>query len=71
MSCCFIDLIDRFHAFSVLFLQLKKLRGHNDSAIDLSNDNPARGHKEVRDVDGSRYGDNPPLKPTGIQKHDL
>ena len=36
------------HTFSVLSLQLKKLRGHNKSAIDLSNANPACGHKEVR-----------------------
>ena len=33
--------------FSVLFLQLKKLRRHNKSAIDLSNTNPAHGRKEV------------------------
>ena len=32
----------------MLSLQLKKLRRHNKSAIDLSNANPARGHKEVR-----------------------
>ena len=36
------------HTFSVLSLQLKKLRRHNQSAIDLSNANGARGHKEVR-----------------------
>ena len=37
------------HTFSVLSLQLKKLRWHNkSSAIDLSNVNPACGHKEVR-----------------------
>ena len=36
------------HTFSVLSLQLKKLRRHNKSVIDLSNVNPARGHKEVR-----------------------
>ena len=35
------------HTFSVLPLQLKKLRRHK-STIDLSNANPARGHKEVR-----------------------
>ena len=29
-------------------MQLKKQRRHNESAIDLSNANPARGHKEVR-----------------------
>ena len=36
------------HKFSVLSLQLKKLRRHNKSAIDLSNTSPGRGHKEVR-----------------------
>ena len=36
------------HTFSVLSLQLKKLRRHNKSAIDLSNANPACDHKEVR-----------------------
>ena len=36
------------HTFSVLSLQLKKLRRRNKSAIDLSNANPACGHKEVR-----------------------
>ena len=36
------------HRFSVLSLQLNKLRWHNESAIDLSNINPARGYKEVR-----------------------
>ena len=35
------------HTFSVLSLQLKKLRWHNKSAIDLSNVNPVCGHKEV------------------------
>ena len=34
------------HIFSVLSLQLKKLRRHK-SAINLSNANPTRGHKEV------------------------
>ena len=48
---------------SVLSLQLKKLRRHNESAIDLSNANPARGHKEVRKVNGSHHGDNPLLEP--------
>ena len=28
-------------------LQLKKLQGHNKSAIDLSNANPAHGHKDI------------------------
>ena len=36
------------HTFSVLSLQLKKLRWHDQSAIDLTNDNPTRGYKEVR-----------------------
>ena len=35
------------YKFSVLSLQLKKLRRHNKSDIDLSNANPACGHKEV------------------------
>ena len=35
------------HTFSVLSLQLKKLRWYNKSVIDLSNANPACGHKEV------------------------
>ena len=48
--------------FSVLSLQLNKLRCHNKSAIDLSNANPARGHKEVRRSTGhivvtTRYPD--------------
>ena len=37
-----------FHIFSVLSLQLKKLRLYNKSTVDLSNVDPARGHKEVR-----------------------
>ena len=50
------------HTFSVLSLQLKKLRWHNKSAIDLSNANPACGHKEVRRSTGhimvtTRYSD--------------
>ena len=36
------------HTFSVLSLRLKKLRRRNKSAIDLSNANPACGHKKVR-----------------------
>ena len=28
-------------------LQLKKLQGHNKSAIDLSNANPAHGHEDI------------------------
>ena len=35
------------HIFSALSLQLKKLRWHNKSAMDLSNANPACGHKEA------------------------
>ena len=57
--CCWLLLI---HTFSVLSLQLKKLRWHNKSAIDLSNANPACGHKEVRRSTGhimvtTRYSD--------------
>ena len=49
-------------------LQLKKLRWwHNESPIDLSNVNPACGHKRVIKADGSHHGDNPLLRPTGIQ----
>ena len=40
------------HIFSVLSLQLNKLRRHKESATDLSNDSPARGHKEVRKSTG-------------------
>ena len=50
------------HTFSVLSLQLKKLRRHNKSALDLSNANPACGHKELRRSTGhimvtTRYSD--------------
>ena len=50
------------HTFSVLSLQLKKLRGHNELAIDLLNAHPACGHKEVRRSTGHimvtvRYSD--------------
>ena len=51
------------HTFSVLPLQLKKLRWHNKSAIDLSNaNNPACGYKEVPRSTGhivatTRYSD--------------
>ena len=45
LLCILLMLI---HTFSVLSLQLKKLWRHNKSAIDLSNVNPACGHKEVR-----------------------
>ena len=60
MSCCLkknlnaprpselLLLLMMIHTFSVLSLQLKKLRRHNNSDIDLSNVNPACGHKEVR-----------------------
>ena len=49
------------HPF-ILSLQLKKLRGHNKSAIDLSNANPACGRKETRKSTGhimvtTRYSD--------------
>ena len=55
--CCLL-----IHTFSVLSLQLKKLRRHNKSAIDLSNANPACGHKEERRSTGhimltTRYSD--------------
>ena len=40
--------LDGIHTFSVLHLQLKKLRCHYQSAKDLSNANPARGHSEAR-----------------------
>ena len=43
--CCCLLLI---HTFSVLSLQLKKLRRYNKSAIDILNANPACGHKEVQ-----------------------
>ena len=36
------------HTFTILSLGLKKLRWHNKSAIDLSNANPDRGHKELQ-----------------------
>ena len=55
------------HTFSILSLQLKKLRRHNKSAIDLSNANPSRGHQELRQSTGHRNGESPLLKPTGIQ----
>ena len=63
-SCCLLLLI---HTFSVLSLQLKKLRRHNKSAIDLSNANLACGDKRGTKVNGSHHGDNPLLRPTGIQ----
>ena len=58
----FVLLLLLIHTFSVLSLQLKKLRWHNKSAIDLSNANPACGHKEVRRSTGhimvtTRYSD--------------
>ena len=45
-SCMLLLLLIR--TFSVLSLQVKKLWRHNKSAIDLSNANPACGHREVR-----------------------
>ena len=55
------------HTYSILFLQLKKLRRHNKSAIDLSNGNPGRGHQELRQSTGHINGESPLLNPTGIQ----
>ena len=57
-----LNLFFLIHTFSVLYLQLNKLRGHNKSAIDLSNANPACVHKEVRRSTGhiivtTRYSD--------------
>ena len=48
--------------FSVMSLQLKKLRWHNKSAIDLSNANPVGGHTDVPRSTGhimgtTRYSD--------------
>ena len=43
---CTNDLIV-LHPLGILFLHMKKLRWHNKSVIDLSNVNPACGHKEV------------------------
>ena len=57
------------HTFSVLSLQLKKLRRHNKSAIDLSNASAARGHKKVR-RSTVHHADNPQLQPTGYQNRD-
>ena len=56
------ELLLLIHIISVMSLQLKKLRRHNKSAIDLSNANPACGHKEVRRSTGHimvtiRYSD--------------
>ena len=56
-------MLSLIHTFSVLSLQLKKLRWHNKSAIGLSNANPAAyGHKEVLKSTGhimvtARYSD--------------
>ena len=55
------------HTFSILLLQLKKLRSHNKSAIDLSNANPCRGHQELRQSTGHINCESPLLKPTAIQ----
>ena len=66
---CYTYLTKLINTFSVLSLQLKKLRRHNKPAIDISNANPAclwlqRGTKKVN---GSHHGDNPLFRPTGIQ----
>ena len=58
----FVVVVVDSHIQRVLSLQLKKLRCHNKSAIDLSNANPACGHKEVRRSTGhimvtTRYSD--------------
>ena len=55
-SAIMLLLLMMIHTFSVLSLQLKKLRCHNKSVIDLSNVSPARGHKEAR-------------RPTGLVPH--
>ena len=55
------------HTFSILSLQLKKLRWHNKSAIDLSNANPGRGHQELRQSTRHINCEGLLLKPTGIQ----
>ena len=53
--------------FSVMSLQVKKLRRQNDSAIDLSNVSPARGHRERYEGQRAHHGGSPLLEPTGIQ----
>ena len=50
------------HTFSVLYLQLKKLRRYNKSVINLSNANPDRGHQELRRSTGHINGESPLLK---------
>ena len=55
------------HTFTILSLQLKKLRRHNKSAVDLSNANPGRGHQELRQSTRHINGESPLLNPTGIQ----
>ena len=55
------------HTFSILSMQVKKLRRHNKSAIDLSNANPGRGHQKLRQSTGHINGESPLLNPTGIQ----
>ena len=63
-TCCieYPQLLLLIHIFSILSLQLKKIRWHNKSAIDLSNANPACGLKGVRRSTGhimvtTRYSD--------------
>ena len=55
------------HTFSILSLQLKKLRCHNKSAIDLSNANPGRDHQALRQSTGHINSASPLHKPTGIK----
>ena len=54
------------YIFSILSLQLKRLRWHNKSAIDLPNAYPGRGHQELRRSTGHINGESPLLEPTGI-----
>ena len=58
------------HTFSILSLQLKKLQWHNESAINLSNANPARSHIEVRRSTDHNAGtfDMPTLPIVGVGK---
>ena len=56
------------HTFSVLLsLQLKKLRWHNESAIALFKYQSRSRSQGRTKVNGSHHGDNPLLRPTGIQ----
>ena len=59
-----IDLSNEETIVWLLSFQLKKLRWHNGSAIDLSNANPARGQRGTKVNNGSHHGDNPLLKST-------